>query len=90
MYTTTEGKDGQLPLITSEPHDSALLPPASTVEGSIVMRAFAAGKSDKHVCSDLYVPAQLFYRLRRNLMEKTGTRDPVGLYVWAPSAPRDV
>jgi len=47
------------------------------------MRAFAAGQSDKQLCSDLYIPVQAFYRLRRNLMEKTGTRDSAGLHVWA-------
>ena len=84
MYTTTGRKDGQLPLITNEPHDSAPRQhPAFTLEESIVMRAFSAGKSDKQVCSDLHIPVQSFYRLRRDLMEKTGTRDPVGLHVWA-------
>jgi hypothetical protein len=47
------------------------------------MRAFAAGQSDKQLCSDLHLPVQSFYRLRRNLMEKTGTRDSAGLHVWA-------
>jgi DNA-binding NarL/FixJ family response regulator len=81
---TTEDRDRQLPSIAKAPHDSAHRPhPGFTVEESIVMRAFAAGKTDKQVRIDLHIPVQLFYRLRRNLMEKTGARDPIGLHVWA-------
>ena len=57
--------------------------PTFTVEESIVMRAFAAGKSDKQVRIELRVPLQLFHRLLGNLVEKTQTRDRVGLHVWA-------
>ena len=54
-----------------------------TVEESIVMRAFASGKSDKQVCIELRIPLQAFHRLLRNLMEKTGARDRIGIQVWA-------
>lgn len=47
------------------------------------MQAFASGKNDKQVCNELRVPLQSFYRLLRNLMEKTGTCDRIGLHVWA-------
>ena len=59
------------------------LTPTFTVEESIVMQAFAAGKSDKQVRIELHIPLQLFYRLLRNLMEKTQTCDRIGLQVWA-------
>ena len=59
------------------------LHPTFTVEESIVMRAFAAGKSDKQVRIELRIPLQLFHRLLRNLMEKTQTSDGIGLHVWA-------
>jgi len=59
------------------------LHPTFTVEESIVMRAFAAGKSDKQVRIELRIPLQLFHRLLSNLMEKTQTSDGIGLHVWA-------
>ena len=55
---------------------------AFTVEESIVMRAFVAGRSDRQVRTELRIPLQSFLRLVRNLMEKTGTRDRIGLLVW--------
>src|ERR1700685_2051712 len=47
------------------------LPARLTVEESAVVRAFAAGKTDKQICSELRIPLQSFYRLLRDLKEKT-------------------
>jgi DNA-binding CsgD family transcriptional regulator len=64
--------------------DSTASPrPMFTVEESIVMRAVSGGKSDKQVCIALRMPLQSFHGLLRDLMAKTGTRDRVGLLVWA-------
>jgi DNA-binding NarL/FixJ family response regulator len=69
---------------TNGPSNSAIDPhPTFTVEESIVMRAFAAGKGDKEVCIELRIPLQSFNRLLRSLMERTGTHDRTGLQVWA-------
>jgi DNA-binding NarL/FixJ family response regulator len=79
-----ENRYPKLPSATSVPGSSAVGPhPAFTVEESIVMQGFAAGKSDKQVRIELHIPLQLFYRLLRNLMEKTQTYDRMGLQVWA-------
>ena len=64
-------------------NSSPVVDPIFTLEESIVMRAFASGKSDKQVCSELRIPLQSFHRLLRNLMDKTGARDRVGIQVWA-------
>lgn len=80
----TEDRHWQLHSAANESHDSAGRPPLTfTVEESIVMRAFAAGKSQRQVCSEFHIPLQSFHRLLRNLMEKTGTCDRIGLLVWA-------
>jgi DNA-binding NarL/FixJ family response regulator len=44
------------------------LHPTFTVEESIVMRAFAAGKSDKQVRVELRITLELFRRLLRNVI----------------------
>ena len=56
--------------------------PVFTVEESIVMRAFAAGKSDKQVRIELRMPLLAFYRILRELWEKTGTRSRAALLLW--------
>jgi DNA-binding NarL/FixJ family response regulator len=74
----------QLNRSTAGSPELALSPqPTFTGEESTVMRAFAGGRSIKQVCADLRIPLPTFYRLLRNLMEKTGTRDQIGLLVWA-------
>jgi DNA-binding NarL/FixJ family response regulator len=84
LLVRTEDRHRQLASATNEPHDPAPRPhSAFTVEESIVMRAFAAGKNNKQVCTELRIPLQSFHRLLRNLMEKTGTCDQKGLLVWA-------
>jgi DNA-binding NarL/FixJ family response regulator len=56
--------------------------PMLNLEESIVLRAFAAGKSDKQICQELrMVPAAVF-EVIRDLEEKTGTRDRAALLVW--------
>jgi DNA-binding NarL/FixJ family response regulator len=57
--------------------------PTFTVEESIVMGAFASGKSDKQVSAELRIPLPSFQRLLRNLMEKTGACDRTDIHVWA-------
>ena len=80
----TEERHPKLSPATNGLRDSAPgLHPTFTVEESIVMRAFAAGKSDKQVSVELRIPLPSFHRLLRNLMEKTGARDWTGIHVWA-------
>jgi DNA-binding CsgD family transcriptional regulator len=73
LYSTADVPQGSAP----GPH------PMFTVEESIVMRAVSGGKSDKQVCIALRMPLHSFQGLLRDLMAKTGTRDRVGLLVWA-------
>lgn len=80
----TEERRSTLSPATTGPGDPAAgLPPTFTSEESIVMRAFAAGKTDKQVSAELHIPLPSFQRLLRNLMEKTGTSDLTGIHVWA-------
>jgi len=56
--------------------------PTFNLEESIVLRAFATGKSNKQICQDLrMVPAAVF-EVIRDLEEKTGTCDRTALLVW--------
>lgn len=57
--------------------------PSFTDEETIVMRSFAAGKSDKQICHELRMPLPSFQRLVRDLRGKTGACDRVSLLVWA-------
>lgn len=77
-------KNEQLLSTADIPRDSAPGPhPMFTVEESIVMRAVSAGRSDKQVCIAMRMPLRSFQGLLRDLMAKTGTRDRIGLLVWA-------
>lgn len=54
-----------------------------TGEESILLRALVAGHDQKRICKDLRMDTGTFYRLLRDLREKTGAADPVGLVIWA-------
>jgi DNA-binding NarL/FixJ family response regulator len=81
----SEGKHRQTVAPRNTAHELDTHPPRFTDEESIVMRAFAAGKSIKQICSELRIPQPLFCRLLRDLMEKTSTRGQAGLLHWVLS-----
>jgi DNA-binding NarL/FixJ family response regulator len=56
--------------------------PTLNLEESIVLRAFAAGKSDKQICQELRMVPTAVFEVIRDLEEKTGTCDRAALLVW--------
>jgi DNA-binding NarL/FixJ family response regulator len=57
--------------------------PTFTTEEAIIMRALVAGKTDKEIRNNLRLPANSFYRVMRDLREKTGTDNNLSLSIWA-------
>ncbi|MGH9728112.1 MAG: helix-turn-helix transcriptional regulator [Candidatus Acidiferrales bacterium] len=57
--------------------------PSLTAEEAVILRALAGGKTDKQVCAELRLPSGVFYRLLRDLHQKTGVTDRLSLLVWA-------
>jgi len=66
-----------IPVVGSRPD------PTFTSEEAIILRALVAGKTDKQICNNLRLPANLFHRLMRDLREKTGTDTNLSLTIWA-------
>ena len=56
--------------------------PAFNLEESIVLRAFAAGKSAKQICQEFRMIPKALYEVMRDLEKKTGARDRPALLVW--------
>jgi DNA-binding CsgD family transcriptional regulator len=65
------------------------LDPALTVEEAIVLRALAAGRTDKQVRKELGMSAAAFCGLMRNIRDKTGVVDNASLLVWATRQVKD-
>jgi DNA-binding CsgD family transcriptional regulator len=59
------------------------LDPALTGEEAIVLRALAAGRTDRQVRKELRMSPGAFFRTMRDMREKTGTLDNISLIVWA-------
>jgi DNA-binding NarL/FixJ family response regulator len=59
------------------------LDPALTGEEAIVLRALAGGRTDRQVRKELHMSAGAFFRMMRDMREKTGTVDNISLIVWA-------
>jgi len=57
--------------------------PTLTSEEAIILRALVAGQTDKQIRISLRLPANSFFRVIRDLLEKTGTTSNVSLVVWA-------
>jgi DNA-binding NarL/FixJ family response regulator len=54
-----------------------------TSDESIVLRALAAGRTDRQVCNDLRMDPTTFLLMMRVMREKIGTSDNVSLIEWA-------
>ena len=50
---------------------------------AIVLRALAAGQTDKQVCKELHLDPTTFLRMMREMREKIGIADNVSLIEWA-------
>ena len=59
------------------------LDPTLTGEEAIVLRALAAGQTDRQVCNVLRMDPTTFLRMMRDMREKIGTADNVSLIEWA-------
>lgn len=59
------------------------LDPTLTGEEAIVLRALAAGRTDRQVCNDLRMDPTRFLCMMRDMREKIGTKDNVSLIAWA-------
>jgi DNA-binding NarL/FixJ family response regulator len=59
------------------------LDPTLTSEEAIVLRALAAGHTDRQVCNELRIDPTSFLRMMRDMREKIGTADNVSLVMWA-------
>jgi DNA-binding CsgD family transcriptional regulator len=74
----------QEPKVMSVLRTSAFeLDPTLTGEEGIVLRALAAGQTDRHVCHQLRMDPATFLRLMRDMREKIGTADNLSLIAWA-------
>jgi len=54
-----------------------------TGEEAIVLRALAAGQTDRQVCKALRIGSTAFLRLMRAMWAKIGTTDDTSLVTWA-------
>ena len=59
------------------------LDPNLTNEESIVLRALASGRTDRQVCNDLGMESTAFLSMMREMRQKIGVSDNVGLIAWA-------
>lgn len=59
------------------------LDPTLTSDEAIVLRALAAGQTDKQVCKELHLNPTTFLRMMRDMREKIGAKDNVSLIEWA-------
>jgi DNA-binding NarL/FixJ family response regulator len=60
-----------------------LLDPSLSSEEAIVLRALAAGQTDRQVCNVLHMDPTTFLRMMRDMREKIGKTDNVSLIEWA-------
>ena len=72
----------KFPPFFTERRNSSVTNIQLTEEESILMRALIAGHSQKQICRDLRMNSGMFYRLLRDLREKSGASDKIGLMVW--------
>src|SRR6202161_2180648 len=59
------------------------LDPTLTGEEAIVLRALAAGKTDRQVCDQLRMHPDTYLRRMRGMREKIGKSENVSLLEWA-------
>jgi DNA-binding CsgD family transcriptional regulator len=70
-------------LISIQRTSAFRLDPSLTGEEAIVLRALAAGESDRQVCRGLHIDPATFLRMMRDMWEKIGMVDNVSLIEWA-------
>jgi DNA-binding NarL/FixJ family response regulator len=65
------------------------LDPTLTSEESLILRALAAGKTDRQVCSDLRMDPAGFLRMMREMRAKIGVEYNDSLIAWAKRQIKD-
>jgi DNA-binding NarL/FixJ family response regulator len=75
----------QTKLISIDRTSAFRLDPTLTSQEAIVLRALAAGQTDRQVCKDLRMDPTTFLRIMFGMREKIGTTDNVTLIEWAKS-----
>jgi DNA-binding NarL/FixJ family response regulator len=70
-------------LISIQRASAFRLDPTLTSEEAIILRALAAGQTDRQVCNELRIDPATFLRMMREMREKIGTTDNVSLIEWA-------
>jgi DNA-binding CsgD family transcriptional regulator len=70
-------------LISIDRTSAFRLDPTLTSQEAIVLRALAAGQTDRQVCKGLCMEPTIFLGLMRSMREKIGTTDNVSLVEWA-------
>jgi DNA-binding NarL/FixJ family response regulator len=65
------------------------LDPALNNEESIILRALAAGRTDRQVCNDLRMEPTTFLSMMREMRQKIGTSDNLSLIAWAKRQIKD-
>jgi DNA-binding CsgD family transcriptional regulator len=65
------------------------LDPGLTNEESIILRALAAGRTDRQVCNDLRMEPTKFLSMMREMRQKIGTLDNLSLVAWAKRQIKD-
>jgi DNA-binding NarL/FixJ family response regulator len=70
-------------IISIQRGSAFLLDPTLTSQESILLRALAAGRTDRQVCRDLRLIPTTFLLMMREMREKTGAADNVSLIEWA-------
>jgi len=58
------------------------LDPTLTVEETIILRALAAGQTNRQVGRDLRIGPATLLRIMRDMREKLGTADNISLIKW--------
>jgi len=65
------------------------LDPSLTREESTILRALAAGRTDRQVCSDLRMDPTEFLRMMREMRAKIGVKYNDALIAWAKRQIKD-
>jgi hypothetical protein len=76
-------------LISISRNSGFQLDPTLTGEESIILRALAAGRTDRQVCRDLRMDPTEFLRMMREMRAKIGVKYNDALVAWAKHQIKD-
>lgn len=73
----------------SRPSAGFRLDPSLNSDESIILRALAAGRTDRQVCSDLRLEPTTFLSMMREMRQKIGVKYNDALIAWAKRQIKD-